>query len=52
MKCKYCESEDVRRDAWARWDPDVGEWVLKEVFPNDWCVDCDAETTIVEDPET
>lgn len=49
MKCKFCDSTDVRRDAWAQWDPGIEEWVLAETFPNDWCCDCEAETTIIEE---
>lgn len=52
--CSHCGSEDVRKDAWAKWDEDKQEWVLAEFFDNDFCVVCDGETTIedVEIPDS
>lgn len=44
--CKHCGSSDVRKDAWAEWDEDKQEWVLSDVYDNEFCVVCDGETTI------
>lgn len=49
--CKHCRSEDVRKDAWTEWDEDKQEWVLCDIFENDYCINC-AETTIVDDDTT
>lgn len=44
--CKYCGSTDVLKDAWAEWDEEKQEWVLSDVYDDDFCVVCDDETTI------
>lgn len=45
--CKYCGSDDVRKDAWAEWDEDKQEWVLADVYDSfNYCVKCEGETTI------
>lgn len=49
--CRHCGSSDVRKDAWAEWDEDKQEWVLADVFDNDYCMNCDGETTIVDNED-
>lgn len=48
--CNQCGSTDVRLDAWASWNPDAQQWELENVFDNAWCEDCQANTTLTEDP--
>ena len=47
--CKTCGSESVWRDATAVWNVAAQEWRLGADFSeNEWCNQCDCETTIVE----
>lgn len=46
--CKHCGSTDVRKDAWAEWDEDKQEWVLGDVFDDDYCMTCEYETIIID----
>lgn len=46
--CKHCGSDNVVKDAWARWDELNQRWVLDDFFDTDFCKDCDGETTIIE----
>lgn len=48
--CKHCGSDDVRRDAWADWNPDTQQWELGEVFDYGHCNHCDDESSLVEIP--
>lgn len=48
MVCSYCGSEDVSKDAWADWDVDRQEWVLRTEFDNAHCHNCDGETSLTE----
>jgi hypothetical protein len=45
--CKTCHSENVVVDAWAEWDEDKQEYVLKTVFDYEHCENCEGETTII-----
>lgn len=49
IKCKYCGSEDVLRDAWASWDFGKQEWVLNDVFDAAHCNTCEGETSLIEE---
>jgi hypothetical protein len=49
MVCATCGSEDVLKDAWAAWDEDKQEWVLRSVYDAAYCEKCDGETTIAEE---
>lgn len=44
--CKHCGSENVVKDAWASWDGE--QWVLEDFFDDEFCKDCDGETTIID----
>lgn len=44
--CNYCGSDDVRKDAWAKWDEDKQEWVLADIYDHEYCMTCDDETGI------
>lgn len=44
--CENCGSANVVKDAWATWDPDALDWVIKDVFDHEWCEDCEDETRI------
>lgn len=45
--CKTCGSTEVRRDAWAIWNPMTGVWELGQAFDYAHCETCEAETTLV-----
>jgi hypothetical protein len=49
--CKYCGSDNVWADATAVWDSWDQEWVLGSIFDNEYCIDCDGETTIIDTKE-
>jgi alpha-D-ribose 1-methylphosphonate 5-phosphate C-P lyase len=46
--CKYCDSENVWKDALVEWDKDKQEWITEEINDSDYCRDCDGETTIID----
>jgi hypothetical protein len=50
MKCSVCGSYNVNRDAWAVWDENEQDWVLRTVFDAGYCDDCARETRIDEEP--
>ena len=47
--CKYCGSENVLFDAYARWDINKQELVLLSTTEDHYCEDCDGETTIIDE---
>lgn len=49
MRCAYCGSLSVRRDADAEWDEGRQEWVLVAVYDQATCEDCGGETSIDEE---
>lgn len=48
MVCAYCGGEDVMRDAWAEWDIEKQDWVLRSVFDHTHCESCDGDTSLSE----
>jgi predicted RNA-binding Zn-ribbon protein involved in translation (DUF1610 family) len=49
MVCSNCGSQHVMRDAWAEWDVETQNWVLRgDPFDAAMCDDCDGETQIDE----
>ena len=45
MVCDRCGGDNVMRDAWAEWDVEKQEWVLRgEPFDNACCDDCGCES--------
>lgn len=46
--CRKCGSQDVVKDAWAKWNIEKQEWVLDNVFDAAFCNSCEGETTIDE----
>lgn len=46
--CATCGSNNIRMDAWAEWDIDTQEWILSDIFPNYFCINCDVETSTKE----
>lgn len=46
--CSQCGSDDVSRDAWAEWDVDEQQWVLRAAFDHAHCHPCDGETRLIE----
>lgn len=49
IKCKYCGSKDVVRDAYAEWDEQRQMWVLCSVFDEAYCSACGDETSLTEE---
>jgi hypothetical protein len=46
--CRWCGSDDVMLDAWAKWDQRRQEWTLTETFQEGYCRRCDGETRLIE----
>ena len=46
--CKTCGSDDIVKDAWAKWDYSLQQWVLLQAFDNVWCEKCEGETNLIE----
>lgn len=49
IRCKHCNSTNVVRDAWAEWDIETQKWVLGSVFDAAFCMDCDGESSLIEE---
>lgn len=43
LYCPHCESTEIKRDAWAEWDPSKMDWVLGDVFDDMWCESCEEQ---------
>ncbi|MCP5400481.1 MAG: hypothetical protein H6921_14765 [Sphingomonas sp.] len=41
--CPHCRSDDITRDATARWDPDSRDWSISGLFDCETCGECGAE---------
>lgn len=41
--CPRCGSDDVSKDACARWDASAGAWALGRVYDSETCNACGAE---------
>ena len=50
VRCGWCGSGRVSRDAWADWDVERQTWVLGAVFDDGFCHRCGRATTLVEAP--
>lgn len=50
IRCSSCGSADVMRDAWARWDDAVQDWVLGAVFDAAFCETCERDATLSQLP--
>lgn len=48
MRCKYCKSANVFRDAWAEWSDEDQDWILQNVFDDGYCESCGDDSHIVE----
>lgn len=46
-RCAFCGSENILKDAWARWDPIAARWDLDAVFDYTFCDDCGAPTEAI-----
>ena len=46
--CDNCGGNQIGRDAWAAWDVDAQDWVLKSVFDYAHCDACDKEARLIE----
>lgn len=46
MVCSRCGSEDVTRDAVARWSVEAQEWRLCGVYDNTDCQECGGECDV------
>lgn len=47
--CKHCGSREVVKDAWASWDDSTNQWVLEEVFDDQFCRACEEGGDIIKD---
>lgn len=45
--CKTCGSRHVVKDAWACWNPANGLWELETTFDQEFCHQCEADTSFV-----
>lgn len=50
MVCAKCGSEDVQCDAYAVWNKEYQVWELGNTFDEAYCNDCDASTSLEEEP--
>lgn len=50
IACAWCASPNVARDAWAEWNVERQEWVLRQVLDDGWCFACERERELVERP--
>lgn len=41
--CPYCDSTNVKADAFAEWDNEKQEWVLSDTYDNKFCSDCERD---------
>jgi hypothetical protein len=48
--CDVCGSEDVMLDAYAEWDTEIQDWVLRSTFDQAYCEQCEGECTLEEKP--
>lgn len=48
MVCSCCGSDDVTRDACARWNVDNQQWEMVTVYDNTDCQKCEGETRLEE----
>jgi hypothetical protein len=48
--CAACKGKNVKRDAWAQWDPRNQFWEVKSIHDQAYCDDCDEETNLEEIP--
>ena len=46
--CHRCGSSDVAIDAWAEWDVQAQDWVLRNTSTSEFCDHCYSETQLVE----
>ncbi len=48
MICGACGSTEIRADAYAEWDAETQDWVLRSIFDHKVCETCESETTLLE----
>ncbi len=46
--CETCGSDLVTRDAWAEWNVEEQDWVLRTAYDYTFCHQCEGETHLVE----
>ena len=46
--CSRCKSDDVQRDAWARWNEAAQEWQASGIYDHGFCNACDGESHLDE----
>jgi hypothetical protein len=44
--CTRCGSDDILADAWAEWDVEAQQWVLRTTFDDKHCEACEGECRI------
>jgi hypothetical protein len=50
IRCAACGSDNVMRDASARWDYAGQTWSLSDVFDAAFCDSCEGDASLVELP--
>lgn len=46
--CQQCGSNEVVADAWAYWDVDRQDWLLRNTADVAFCGQCEGETSFIE----
>lgn len=41
--CRYCGSDNVSKEALADFDHETQSWVVRSIYDNGYCHDCDTE---------
>ena len=52
IACGRCGSDDVGREATARWDVSAQAWALGSVFDDGFCDNCNGDANLIERPVT
>ena len=48
IHCPICDGQNVKRDAFAEWNPELQMWEIAQVFDAGFCDDCGHEVSLVE----
>ena len=48
IHCEDCGSQEVMRDAFAVWNPELQMWEISSLYDDWFCPECEAETHVVE----
>ena len=51
MVCPHCGSDDLVRDAAARFNPDSNQWEMSDFYDDITCCQCDCEVDPVKEDQ-